>query len=125
MKVRSAATGLYATCTFASVTLTPERLPKYIEPDPSLVDPRISVFTLVNAATAQLVGLGSWNSPVSLYEVGVIDRSSKKNREPRSVPSGRLLVYSFPVSSSSTSRMLSIITTKRKRIAIAPTYTII
>lgn len=91
-------------CTFASVLATP-------------VSPIISVFTLVKAVS------GSWNRPVSLYEVGVIDSSSKKNSDPSSVPSGRLLVYSLPVSSSSTSRMLSIITTNRKRIAIAPTYT--
>ena len=67
MNVRSAATGLYATCTVASVPVTTE-------------SPIISVFTfdssVVNAVS------GTWNRPVSLYDVGVRDRSSKKNSEP-------------------------------------------
>jgi len=39
-------------------------------------------------------------------------------------PSGRFLVYSRPTDTISVTPMLSIITTNRNRMAIAPTYTI-
>lgn len=55
---------------------------------------------------------------------GITDRISKKNTVPTTNPSGRFLVYSRPTDTISEIDTLSIITTNRNRIAIAPTYTI-
>lgn len=66
---------------------------------------------------------GTPEKPESVAD-GITERISKKNREPTIRPSGRFLVYSRPTEIISTSRMFSIITTNRNRIAMAPIYTI-
>lgn len=64
---------------------------------------------------------GNPTEPASLYEAGTNDRISKKNNDPTISPRGRFLVYSAPTEVNDEMLMLSIITTNRKRIAIAPT----
>lgn len=64
------------------------------------------------------------SSPASVVAAGITDRISKKNTVPTTNPSGRFLVYSRPTDTISEIDTLSIITTNRNRIAIAPTYTI-